>query len=85
MEHVKLEQSRQQMAWQKKKFMWINNQNKCKLLRSSVKRDYKNVLKQKIRQSGYKILPVVIKDMPQTKTQKGRKDKVRKKYQKNIY
>ena len=47
MEHVKLEQSRQQMAWQKKKFMWINNQNKCKLLRSSVKRDYKNVLKQK--------------------------------------
>lgn len=31
----------------RKKFMWINNQNKCKLLRSSVKRDYKNVLKQK--------------------------------------
>ena len=53
--------------------MWISNQNKCKLLRSSVKRDYKNVLKQKIQLSGYKILPVVIKDMPKAKTQKGRK------------
>lgn len=68
------------MAWQKKKFMWINNQNKCKLLRSSVKRDYNNTLKQKIQQSGYKILPMVIKDMPKTKTQKGQKYKGRKKY-----
>lgn len=58
MEHVKLEQNRKQVAWQEKKYIQIDNQNKQKLLRSSIKRDCRNGLKHKIQViRGYKRIP----------------------------
>lgn len=58
MAHLKLEQNRKQVSWQKKASIQINNQNKCKLLRSSVKKDCKNGLKHKIQLiSGYRGMP----------------------------